>query len=149
MLAERAYRVLGETFTDVVAVGKAADALPLPFEVLDDGSETRAPIVGVAAGLRGAGADLCVVLPTDMPWVTAALLRALAGGAEGVDAAVPQTGPLPGAYRRTALPVLERQIAAGRLALRDALAELRVRVVECDERLLANVNAPDDLSRTS
>lgn len=149
MLAERAYRVLGEAFADVVAVGKASDALPLPFEVLDDGSETRAPIVGVAAGLRLAGAELCVVLPTDMPWVTAALLRALAGGVKGVDAAVPQTGPLPGAYRRTALPVLERRIAAGKLALRDALAELRVRVVDCDEGLLANVNAPDDLRRMS
>ncbi|MGH3007774.1 MAG: molybdenum cofactor guanylyltransferase, partial [Gaiellaceae bacterium] len=52
MLAERAHRLLSEAFDEVLAVGKASDRLPLPFPVLDDGSELRAPIVGVAAGLR-------------------------------------------------------------------------------------------------
>lgn len=144
-LAERAHRALAEAFDRVVVVGKAADRLDLPFPVVDDGSGVRAPIVGVAAALREAGAELCVVLPTDMPRVTPALLRSLAAGADGVDAAVPQTGPLPGAYRRTALPVLEQRIAAGELALYGALAELETRVVECDEALLANVNEPADL----
>ena len=144
-LAERAYRTLGEAFDHVLAVGKAADALSLPFPVLDDGSELRAPIVGVAAGLRLAGAELCVFLPTDMPWVTAEVLRELARGAEGVDAAVPQTGPLPGAIRRPALAVLERRIAAGDLALHRALAELEARVVQVPAELLHNVNVPRDL----
>jgi molybdenum cofactor guanylyltransferase len=141
-LAERGHRVLAEAFDEVVVVGKAADVLGLPFDVLDDGSDVRAAIVGVAAALRLADADLVVVLPTDMPFVTAGLLRSLAESAEGVDAAVPQTGPLPGAYRRTALPVLERRIDAGELALQRALNELRTRTVECDETLLVNVNTP-------
>ena len=145
MLAERAYRVLEEAFGDVLALGKTADALPLPFPVHDDGSELRAPVVGVAAGLRLAPTELCVFLPTDMPWVTPGLLGTLARAAAGLDAAVPQTGPLPGAYRRSVLPVLERRIEAGELALRDALGELRTRDVELDERLLRNVNAPADL----
>jgi len=139
-LAERAHRVLSEAFDPVLVVGKASDRLELPFPILDDGSDVRAPIVGVAAALREAQAELCVVLPTDMPQVTPALLRSLAAGAEGADAAVPQTGPLPGAYRRTALPALERSIAAGELALHRALAGLETRVVECDEALLVNVN---------
>jgi molybdopterin-guanine dinucleotide biosynthesis protein A len=80
-----------------------------------------------------------------MPHVTPALLRSLAAAADGVDAAVPQTGPLPGAYRRTALPVLEHCIATGDLALHGALAELRTRVVECDDALLANVNTPSQI----
>jgi molybdopterin-guanine dinucleotide biosynthesis protein A len=63
-----------------------------------------------------------------------------------VDAAVAQTGPLPGAYRRTALPVLEHRIATGDLALHEALAELRTRVVECDDALLVNVNTPTHLN---
>ncbi len=145
MLAERARRVLAEACSEVLVIGKAADALPLPFRVLDDGSELRAPIVGVAAGLRLASEELCVVLPTDMPWVGARLLRALGEAAEGVDAAVPQTGPLPGAYRRSALPLLERRIGAGKLALRGALEELRTRVVQCDPAQLDNVNTPADL----
>jgi molybdopterin-guanine dinucleotide biosynthesis protein A len=146
-LAEHAHDLLEEALGRVIVVGKAADALPLPFPVLDDGSETRAAIVGVAAGLRLAGTELAVVLPTDMPWATADLVRALATAAESedVDAAHPQTGPLPGAYRRSALRVLERRIAAGELALRGALDELTVRVVGWDPAELGNVNEPSDL----
>jgi molybdopterin-guanine dinucleotide biosynthesis protein A len=144
-LAERAHRVLAEAFGEVIVVGKAADGLELPFEVMDDGSDVRASIVGLAAALRLADAELVVVLPTDMPLVTADLLRALADAVEGHDAAIPQTGPLPGAYRRSALPVLERRIAAGELALQAALGDLAARVVASDERLLVNVNRPADL----
>ena len=144
-LAERAYRTLGDAFGSVIAVGKTEDALPLPFPVYDDGTELRAAIVGVAAGLRLAPTDLCVVAPTDMPFVTPDALAALAAAADGVAAAVPQTGPLPGAYHRSALPVLERRIASGELALRAALEDLGTRVVELDEALLGNVNTPADL----
>ncbi|MGH3019622.1 MAG: molybdenum cofactor guanylyltransferase, partial [Gaiellaceae bacterium] len=65
-LAERAHRVLAEAFGRVLVVGKEADSLELPFPLVDDGSDVRAPIVGVAAGLRESGAEVCVVLPTDM-----------------------------------------------------------------------------------
>jgi molybdopterin-guanine dinucleotide biosynthesis protein A len=144
-LAERGHRVLGEAFGEVVVVGKTDDGLELPFEVLDDGSDVRASMIGVAAALRLAGAEVVVVLPTDMPLVTADLLRTLADAVKGHDAAVPQTGALPGAYRRAALPVLERRIAAGELALHRALGELRTRVVEVDDAALRNVNEPGDL----
>ena len=145
LLGERAYGLLEEAFGSVLAVGKDADELRLPFPVADDGSDVRAPIVGLAAALRLAGTDLCVVLPTDMPLVSGDLLQRLAEGADGFDAAVPQTGPLPGAYRRSALPVLERRIADGDLALYRALEDLSVHVLELDENLLANVNTPADL----
>jgi len=144
MLAELAWRTLGEVCDERIAVGKAGE-FELPFPVVDDGSDATAPIVGVVAGLGVATNELCVVLPVDCPLVTAALLRELAAACEGVDAAVPQTGPLPGAYRRTALPVLQRRLAAERLSLREALEELRARTVELDERLLVNVNTPRDL----
>ncbi len=145
-LAVVAHRLLEETCDRVLVVGKEADALGLPFAVEDDGSDERAAMVGLAAGLRLALTDLCVVLPTDMPLLRPELLVALAEAAEGVDAAVVQTGPLPGAYRRSALPVLERRIAAGELALRGALAELETRVVEADPGQLRNVNTPADLA---
>lgn len=145
-LAERAYRVLSGAFERVMAVGKEGDALPLPFPVFDDGSDERAAIVGVAASLRLAETDLCVVLPTDMPFVSSALLASLADAAEGVDAVAVQTGPLPGAYRRSVLPVLERRIARGELALRDALAELDARIITGDPAELRNVNTPADLN---
>jgi molybdenum cofactor guanylyltransferase len=126
-----------------LAFGKAADALPLAFPVQDDGFEVRAPLAGLVAGLRAAGHDLVVALPVDLPLITEDALRMLA--AECVTVAVPPTGPLPGAYRRTTLPVLERRLAGGELKLRDALSELDARVVELDPAVLVNVNRPRDL----
>jgi hypothetical protein len=41
--------------------------------------------------------------------------------------------------------VLERRLATGHLALRDAAAELGARVVPGDAELLRNVNSPADL----
>jgi molybdopterin-guanine dinucleotide biosynthesis protein A len=144
-LAERGWGTLGEACDERIAVGKLADGIELPFPVMDDDTDMRAPISGVVAGLRAAANELCVVLPVDCPLVDPPLLRALAAGCAGADAAVPQTGPLPGAYRRTALPALQRRLAAERLSLREALTELEIRTLELDERLLANVNTPADL----
>jgi molybdopterin-guanine dinucleotide biosynthesis protein A len=146
VLGERAYRLLSEAFGRVLVVGKVDDDLQLPFPLVDDGSDVRAPIVGLAAGLRAAETELTVVLPTDMPLVSADLLRRLAEAADGFDAAVPQTGPLPGAYRRSALAVLDRRIEAGDLALYRVLQELSVHVVDLDEQELRNVNIPADLA---
>ena len=147
-LADRGWQVLGELCDERIAVGKAADALPLAFPVLDDGSEVRAPLAGLVAALEAATHDVCVVLPVDCPLVTAELLGKLVDAcANDFDVAVPQTGPLPGVYRRRALPVFEDALAAERLSLRDALKELHVDVVDCDPELLANVNTPDELQR--
>jgi molybdenum cofactor guanylyltransferase len=137
-LAEIAWEKLA--FCDErIAVGKAADGLDLPFIVLDDGSEVRAAIVGVVAGLRAAAHDVAVVLPVDTPLVTPASLRALAEACR--DAAVPQTGPLPGAYRKSALPALE----SGELSLRLAIAGLDVAKLDLDSAELVNINTPDEL----
>lgn len=144
-LAARAWRTLGEACDERLAVGKRADGLPLPFDLTDDGTDVRAPIAGVVAGLRAARNDLCVFLPVDTPFLGPDDLRELA--AQCLDAAVPPSGPLPGAYRRSSLPVLERRLAAGQLALRDALPELEVQIADLDARALENVNEPADLAR--
>lgn len=145
MLAERAWRVLGEAFSERLAVGKDADQLGLPFPMLDDGIAVRAPIAGVVAGLRAAPTHVAVFLPVDCPLMTPEALRALAE--ECADAAVPDTGPLPGAYAKSALPILEQRLADDRLELHEALAELDVNTVELDSELLANVNTERDLDR--
>jgi molybdopterin-guanine dinucleotide biosynthesis protein A len=144
-LAERAWRTLGEACDERLAVGKTEDGLELPFPLRDDGSEVRAPLAGVVAGLRASPTDVAVVLPVDTPFVTPDLLRALTSAC--ADAAATQTGSLPAAFRKRALPVLERRLEAGRLALHEALAELETRRIEVDEALLANVNTPDELRR--
>jgi len=135
-LAERAHRLLSEVCEEVLVVGKDADALELPFPVLDDGVEERAAAYGVAAGLRAARHDTCIVLPVDAPRVTPSLLRSL------IEAqAVPQTGPLPGVYAKSMLTELDERIAYGELALRG----VNERTLELDARLLANANTPVEL----
>jgi molybdopterin-guanine dinucleotide biosynthesis protein A len=148
-LADRGWRLLGEACDHRLALGKTADALPLAFPLLDDGVATRAPLAGVVAGLRAAPTEVAVFLPVDCPWIEPATLRALgsACAAAGIDAAVPPTGPLPGAYARRTLPQLEARLAAADdLSLRGALAVLRVRTVAVDANELANVNRPEQLS---
>jgi molybdopterin-guanine dinucleotide biosynthesis protein A len=144
-LADRAWRLLGEACDERIAVGKRDDRLELPFGLVDDGTNVRAPIVGVVAGLRAAKHDLAVVIPVDVPLLTAAALHELAAACR--DVAMPPSGPLPGAYRRTALPELERALADERLALRAAIAGLDVAIVDLDAAILVNVNTPDDVQR--
>jgi molybdopterin-guanine dinucleotide biosynthesis protein A len=138
--ADRGRRVLAEACDEVLVVGKQGE---LPFDVIDDESEVRAPIAGVVAGLRAALHETVVFLPVDCPRVTAAVLRGL--GEACRDAAVPHTGPLPGAWSKRALPVLERRLAQGPLALYRAYEELDVVEVELDPRLLVDVDTPLDL----
>jgi len=144
-LAARAWDLLGEACGERIAVGKVEDGLDLPFPLLDDGTGVRAPLAGLVAGLRAAGHDVCVAVPVDMPLLTPASLLELAGACR--DVAIPPTGPLPGAYRKSALPVLQRRLRAGELKLAGALADLDTATVELDPELLVNVNRQNDLAR--
>jgi molybdopterin-guanine dinucleotide biosynthesis protein A len=140
--ADRGRRILGEVCDEVLVVGKRDDGLP--FDVIDDGTDVRAPIAGVVAGLRAAANDVAVFVPVDCPWMTPGAVRAL--GEACRDAAVPPTGPLPGAWARSALPLLEQRLANGPLALYRAYDELDVVTVELDPSVVADVDTPGDLS---
>ena len=74
------------------------------------------------------------------PLISAESLLQLADAAG--TAAVPPTGPLPGAYRRTLLTLLEEKQLRGDYSLRDVEAT----VVDIDPRELANVNTGADLA---
>jgi molybdopterin-guanine dinucleotide biosynthesis protein A len=144
-LAERAWRTLGAVCDERIALGKEVDGLGFPFPVRDDGTSVRAPLAGVVAGLRTAANDVSVFLPVDCPLVTPGTLEQLAKAC--ADAAVPQVGPLPGAYRRTALPELEQRLADSDLDLGRALEALDTRVLELDPDELVTVNTEGDLRR--
>ena len=140
-LAERAWRLLGDACDERIAVGTAL----VPFPTIDDARPDAGPLGGIVAGLRAARHDVAVVIPVDMPLLTVAALHALAEACG--DAAVGQNGPLPAAYAKSALPVLEDALARGELRLRDALARLDTTSVTLDTNVLVNVNRPDDLRR--
>jgi molybdopterin-guanine dinucleotide biosynthesis protein A len=113
-LAERGHRLLSAACDEVLLVGKARELAGLPFPLVDDGTDERAPIHGLVAGLRRASHETVVALPVDVPLITPDALRSL-----GEAGAVPSSRvPLPGAYPRALLPVLEARVAAGDLSLR-------------------------------
>jgi molybdopterin-guanine dinucleotide biosynthesis protein A len=140
-LAEHAWRLLGDACDERIAVGKRE--YELPFDTLDDSSDVRAPIVGVITGLRAARYDVAVVIPVDMPRLTVSALHRLADAC--IDVSCPPTGPLPGAYRKSALAALEHALAERRLALREAIEGLDVATVALDPDVLVNVNTPHDV----
>lgn len=141
-LADRAWRLLGDACDERLAVGRSTG---LPFPTLPDAVFGGGPLGGIVTGLRAAAHDVAVVIPVDMPLLDVASLHALADACR--DAAVPQSGPLPGAYAKRALPVLEDALARGDLALRHVLERLDTVVVTLAGDVLANVNEPNDLER--
>jgi molybdopterin-guanine dinucleotide biosynthesis protein A len=137
-LAERGHRLLSGACDEVLVVGKAGELRGLPVAVLDDETDERAPVHGLIAGLRAAGHEVAVALPVDVPLVTTAVLRAL-----GEAAAVPSPRiPLPGAYPRSLLPVLESRVAAGELSLRG----VNRTTLEVPPELLVDVDTPEALA---
>lgn len=143
-LAQRAWAVLEQAADEVLAFGKDGELPELPFPLLDDGIAVRAPIAGVVAALRAAANDIVVAVPVDCPLLQSDDLHALAAACK--QAAVPPSGPLPGAYHRSTLPVLERRLALGRLSLRRALREFDVAVVDLDSTRVANANTRAELT---
>jgi molybdopterin-guanine dinucleotide biosynthesis protein A len=134
-LAERAWRTLGEVFRERLAVGK--EDLGLPFPVRLESAEPQAPIVGLVEALRAASTDVVVALPVDCPLVSPESLRSL-----GEALAVPETGPLPGAYSAADLRELERRLAAGDYSLRG----VNPRTLAVPEAELLDVDTPRDLA---
>lgn len=135
-LAERAWRLLGDACDERLAVGRLDG---LPFETLDDPG--TGPVAAIAAGLRAAAHDVAVVVPVDMPLLTRDALLALAAACR--DAATGQSGPLPCAVARRALPAFE----GGERRLRTVLGELDTAVLLLEQNALANVNTREDLDR--
>jgi molybdopterin-guanine dinucleotide biosynthesis protein A len=144
-LAARAWRVLGASCHQRIAVGKREDGLHLPFDVEDDAAAVRAPLAGIVAGLRQSRTELAIVVPVDMPFVRPTHLRQLAAACTA-GAALPQSGPLPCALRTSALPFLERRLFDGELKLRDIFAGLETATVGLDPAALANINTPEELA---
>jgi len=123
----------------------------------------------VAAGALGAVYTAIVRAPTahvlvlagDMPFVTAPWLAFLASLADDHDAVVPcvdgRWQPLCAMYHRRAAGRLRAAIDGGRWRVVDAVASLEVRLVTADEilpfdpddRVLMNVNTPDDHRRAT
>jgi molybdopterin-guanine dinucleotide biosynthesis protein A len=131
----------------------------LGIPVVADRVPDAGAIGGLLTGIVETGTPATIVMACDLPFVTAAFLRALAEALGASDAVVPRTAdgwhPLCACWSASSAPLLERQIAGGQLRIIDALGALRVREMgpgevakfDTDGTLLFNVNTPHDYTR--
>lgn len=126
--------------------------------VVSDDFPDSGPLGGIATALRHARHESVLIVAVDMPCVSVDLLGAMATYEFQGDALVPIIGqfqPLHAIYRRSCLPAIERQIAAGALRISRVFDHLYVNFLDDewvgrfdpDGRSFANVNTPDDIAR--
>ncbi|MGH9443926.1 MAG: molybdenum cofactor guanylyltransferase [Thermoanaerobaculia bacterium] len=159
-LIEHQLGTLSRVFDDVrVSAKEAARFSALAFPVIKDSAGVSAPIAGIAECLRFLRRPI-FVLAVDLPKFPEALVREISRrllDGEAACVALRAGGRVQGlaaAYRPSALPVLERNVAAGRLAVHDLVAECGG-VVEGEDvwsriagpEAFSNWNRPEDVSR--
>jgi molybdopterin-guanine dinucleotide biosynthesis protein A len=127
---------------ETVVVAKRETSLPaLDVPVWLEPDEPFHPLTGVVTAL---GHGPCVAVACDQPWVTGALLAALAE-ARAVAWVDGEYEPFPGFYDPSQLPVLREALAA-QAGLRRTLARLAPPRLEVEARLVASVNTPQELA---
>jgi len=106
------------------------------------------PLGGIAAAIETSGLDV-FVLPGDASAVSPALVRDILAVSDNPALAIiaQTTRPEPciGLYRIASLSHLRQQLAGSR-SLHDAIPPARLRLVQIDPRLAANINTPGDLA---
>lgn len=149
-------------FHQVLVVAKQPDMLGVAendrVRLLRENSPSQATLVGLCTGLRHADRMLNYIVGCDMPGIVPTVIRTLYGIARTHDAALRCDAegalqPLGGFYTKRALPLLERNLAAGNFRLRGILPELQIasltfdRLRSIDEGLRSfwNINTPGDL----
>jgi len=129
------------------------------LRVCDDVLPGAGPLGGLHTALTRSSGGRTLVVAGDLPFLSGAFLRHLAGRAPHADAVVPRNTaglqPLCAVYDRACVEAIRARIEAGRRRLVDLAGWLRVTEVGPDEvaafdpdgMLLFNVNTPADHAR--
>ena len=159
-LIEHIAETLRSVLSDCLVVTNTPDlyvslGLPMVGDVFPDGGA----LGGLYSGLRAASGDAALCVASDMPFLSAPLLRYLAERSGDADVVIPEAagGPqtLHAVYGKGCLPVMERRLRAGQLKIVDLLDDVRVlrlttadlRLVADPERAFMNLNTPEDVAR--
>ena len=163
-LAERVAEALyGGRCREVILAGRGtAPPGVRGVRAVGDARPGQGPLAGMEAGLAAARHPLVFVAAGDMPFLRPELVDHLLGVLQerGSPAAVPDDGrrthPLCAAYSRGVLPNLRSALDGGVRAAREFLGGLdgvayvpaaELRRLGDPDRLLMNVNFPEDLAR--
>ena len=152
--ATRTSRLLASLFEDVMLVGGEPPADAVGRRVADIPGP-RSALRGIITALEASTAEGVLVVATDLPLLTPTLLLALVAW-PAADVVLPRSSagiePLCALWSRERATVAARaQLVAGRLALRELIAQLDARylegadldTVDPDATALANANTPE------
>jgi len=152
--ATRTSRLLASLFEDVMLVGGEPPADAVGRRIADIPGP-RSALRGIVTALEASSAECVLVVATDLPLLTPTLLLALVAW-PAADVVLPRSGagiePLCALWSRERVTVAARaQLVAGRLALRELIAQLDARylegadleMVDPDSTALANANTPE------
>jgi len=149
-------RVASSVFIVAGDAGRFADVgVPVHADVVPGAGA----LGGILTALEMAGESRVLTVGCDLPFLEAGLLAHLADRAVGHDGAWVCTDrgvePLLACYQRSAHGVIRQQVDAGRLRAGDLASVLDLAEVDTEavarfgapERLLANLNTPEDYAR--
>jgi molybdopterin-guanine dinucleotide biosynthesis protein A len=152
-------QALREALGEVVVVAKADTELPSlgATEVWIEPAARHHPLVGILHALDRAEGRGVLVCAADMPFVTPALVREIAGAdPQGAAAVVPVSGgelqPLLALYLPAATAALDADAAAAGAPLRRTVAAIDPLLLEVGDRdrgAFVNVNTREDLRRAA
>lgn len=146
----RVFEVLSPLVRQVlISVRFHRDDLPLEARQIEDRYPGAGPLAGLHSGLIESDNSHVLVLASDLPYVTAEVLRHIRDAPAEADVPVVartpdgRLQPLCALYPRTMLQEVEEHLEAGRLAMHALLeACAAVQVVDAPFEVLRNVNRP-------
>jgi molybdopterin-guanine dinucleotide biosynthesis protein A len=156
-LIEYAIEALTEECSDILISANDDIYSQFGFLVIEDIFPDTGPMGGIYSCLKHSSCERNVVLPCDMPGVSAELVRYLLSFAEGENTIVAESvdnkiEPLCAVYHKTTLPVFEKFLRQEEYAMNKLLNALQVKKVCISEdisfyrkKIFWNINTFDDL----
>ena len=159
-MIERIAAELGKVFKEIlISGGNEEIGARLGLKVVPDLIKGWGPLSGIHASLLAAQSRKCLLVPCDMPFLSAELARIMAGLSDGYDVTVPQHGdylqPLFAVYDKNCIRAVEEALRDGRHKVADIYPRVRVKYVSemilraaADiDTVFFNVNTPLDLEK--
>ena len=150
-------RRLESLFSEIVVVAAPGQQLPsMPVDVVHDEVAFQGPVGGIYYGLRASTKEFAFVTSCDSAFASMPLIGHLLAFRADYDVVVPRwegrLQPMLAVYRKTVVPVLEKQLAAGELRPVQLFEKVRTRIVNEDEvrhfdpegTSFFNMNTPGD-----
>lgn len=159
-MIERAAEELKKIFKEVlISGGDEETGERLGLRVVPDLISGWGPLSGIHATLLAARSRKCLVVPCDMPFISAELAKIMVELSDGYDVTVPQHGdylqPLFAVYDKNCIPAVEEALSNGRHKVVEFYPRVRVKYVSeailrgvADiDTVFFNVNTPLDLEK--